>query len=158
MVSTRWWKRKHGWGFLVIATLVLLLLICVVSRVFADVRISYDPGGELVRYVHHYERLKQERHYVTVDGRCYSACTLVLMLPDGQRCATVNAEFYFHAAYIERQVLFWKWREIQQDQTDYMFSLYPRPVRAWVITKGGLGKNHVVMRQDEIYKYMRACK
>lgn len=57
--------------------------------------IRNDMGGYIDDYQRKYAALRGKR--IVVDGRCNSACTMVLSNP--RACATARAVFGFHSAY-----------------------------------------------------------
>ena len=66
----------------------------------AAVRIADDPGGRIGKYVSKYERMRASGQTVIIDGRCASACTIVLSrIPPDKICITSQANFVFHAAW-----------------------------------------------------------
>ncbi len=69
------------------------------SLVFAEVRISGDPGGEVAAYLHKYEEIRDSGQRVVIDGPCLSACTLLTgIIPRNRVCVTSRAVLGFHAA------------------------------------------------------------
>jgi hypothetical protein len=72
-----------------------------VSSASATMRISEDRGGQIGRYLQAYAAVRSSGENVVVDGNCLSACTLLLgVVPRERICATQNARFGFHAAWM----------------------------------------------------------
>ena len=72
-----------------------------VSSASATMRISEDRGGQIGRYLQAYAAVRSSGENVVVDGSCLSACTLLLgVVPRERICATQNARFGFHAAWM----------------------------------------------------------
>ena len=77
---------------------VLFLLVSFMPA-SAEVRIEASPGGEASSFIEFFEQLRQSRERVVIDGPCFSACTLVLIImPRSRICVTQRAVFGFHAA------------------------------------------------------------
>jgi hypothetical protein len=154
----RWWERKHDYGFLVVLVLVLLLLICTASKLLADTyRITHDEGGILTDYVDRFHQLSLSGKTVIIDGHCFSACTVVLMLPPGRRCATPQARLHFHSAYVSYPWMPWvRFTDVQM--TQYMQQFYPGSVRKWINQRGGLTNRYITLAPNEIYKHVRPCR
>ena len=56
-----------------------------------------DRGGYLVDYAARLAQFQKGGQKVNFAGRCNSACTLFLALPQNQTCITPGASFGFHA-------------------------------------------------------------
>lgn len=93
-----------------------------------------------------------ERYGITVvfDGPCISACTILLTLPKETTCVTSNAQFLFHRAMHPNP-------EVEQAATDVVFVHYPEWVQNFIIEKGGLTKNFLIMKYADVKKYIRTC-
>ena len=77
------------------------LLLIGLAPAFADVRILASPGGDVVPFLKLFETLRYSGERVTIDGPCYSACTLVLSSISRNRiCMTSRAVLGFHAALL----------------------------------------------------------
>ena len=69
------------------------------SSAVADIRILGSPGGEVGSFLRVFELVRESGERVIIDGRCYSACTLVLsMVPQERICVTRRAVLGFHGA------------------------------------------------------------
>src|SRR3974390_2985434 len=67
----------------------------------AAVVLSDDIGGKMEEYNSKFQQLRRSGEAVVIDGKCYSACTMILgLLPPNRVCATSNAVFGFHAAWM----------------------------------------------------------
>jgi hypothetical protein len=72
------------------ALLLLPLLVATPAR--ADLRITSDHGGYVSEYKAKYERIRDRRERVIIDGICNSACTLVFgIVPLNRVCVTPRA-------------------------------------------------------------------
>jgi hypothetical protein len=80
--------------------LAAALLLAAVAKSRAEVRIADDLGGQIGTYVDKYEDLRTSGQTVIIDGRCLSACTMVLgAVPHNRICVTSRAVLGFHAAW-----------------------------------------------------------
>ncbi len=104
-----------------------------------------DPGGITDVYVGKYKSLAGKR--IVIDGRCDSACTMALGNP--RTCATANASFGFHSAYLVDVA---SGRRLGPDAAGNrkLMSHYPAGVRAWIARNGGLGPNLKRARGSEL--------
>ena len=119
-----------------LALLSLLLLAATPAR--ADLHITRDHGGYVTEYKAKYQRIRDRRERVIIDGICNSACTLVLgIVPLNRICATPRASLGFHQAYYDK-----RWtaglRVTSVAGTDELMSYYPPAVKKWIAKKGGL--------------------
>ena len=61
-----------------------------------DCTITFSPGGEIKRFIFvAHDILKYERN-LTIDGECYSACTILADFARPHVCITPNAVMFFH--------------------------------------------------------------
>lgn len=83
--------------YLVAACLFLSLTIA--SFAVPRIVIQNDDGGMIETYIEKYQTIRYLGGMVEIDGRCISACTLVLAeLPRQSICATPQGLFGFHSA------------------------------------------------------------
>jgi hypothetical protein len=118
------------------AGLVAVALVLAGARASdAAVRIADDPGGRIGKYVSKYQRMRASGQTVIIDGRCASACTIVLStIPPDKICITSQANFVFHAAWDfgpHGQVV------TNPEATRMLYSMYPASVRRWIAHRGG---------------------
>jgi hypothetical protein len=86
-------------AFLRLALASLTFVCCVTMARAADYVITEDFGGDLKTHWDTFAAVRDTGGNVVVDGKCESACTLVLsVVPRERICATDNARFAFHAA------------------------------------------------------------
>ena len=77
----------------------VLFLALSLTPALAEVRIEASPGGEATSFIEFFEQLRRSHQRVVIDGPCFSACTLVLVIiPQSRICVTRRAVFGFHAA------------------------------------------------------------
>jgi hypothetical protein len=133
---------------------VLYVLRCVPAA--ADVRIMASPGGQIGPFVDRFERVRQTGQRVVIDGPCLSACTLVLSLvPNDRICVTRRAVLGFHAA---RSIDARGRLRSEPRATDLVLSVYPRPVRDWIVQHGGLTSRVILLRGRELAALYPSCR
>ena len=87
-------------GFIV-AIVFFLVAVFSTLPVRADFRILSSSGGEVSSYLAVFARVRQSGDRVIIDGRCVSACTLVLStIPNNRICVTRRAVLGFPCAQI----------------------------------------------------------
>jgi hypothetical protein len=118
------------------ALLLLPLLAATPAR--AVLRITSDHGGYVSEYKAKYERIRDRRERVVIDGICNSACTLVFgIVPLSRVCATPRASLGFHQAYFDKAFTFGI-KVTSAEGTSDLMSYYPQPVKDWIRRNGGL--------------------
>lgn len=90
-----------------------------------------------------------------IDGLCASACTIVLStIPRDRICVTSNATLGFHAAYDfagnGRTVT-------NPEATQMLYTHYPRQVRRWIASRGGLTPHMLFLRGKQLQTMYRPC-
>lgn len=112
--------------------------------------ITEDNGGEIVAYWKQVQAAAHVKERIRFDGPCRSACTLFLMLPRKQVCATPRVQFWFHKP--------WGGTPADNQQNEqWMLATYPGWVRDWILDHGGLSKSWMIMDRYVILKHMRKC-
>jgi len=121
----------------------------------ATVRIQDDMGGSLGSYILMYSKVRQSGELVIIDGRCYSACTIVTgSVPRRNICVTPRATLGFHAALApDRSGSL----VISRAATRVMYNLYPPNIKIWLRQHGGLGTSPIVLGGSELSRMYRAC-
>jgi hypothetical protein len=89
-----------------------------------------DNGGALQVYYERYQAYVALGATFRIDGRCRSACTLVLAWAD-RVCVTERAALGFHQGRD-------KSGQRVESESDRLMSLYPAPVREYISAHGGL--------------------
>src|ERR1700680_3080210 len=114
--------------------IVAMMLALAVSPASATKRISDDPGGQLGPYLQKLAVLRSSGEQVVIDGKCLSACTMVLgVIPRDHICVTSKAQLGFHSAWrpeAGRQVT-------SLEGTQLLMDNYPEQVREWIARRGG---------------------
>jgi hypothetical protein len=134
---------------------VLSVLITLATTVaHADVRINDDPGGDLGAYLLKFSEWRASGKHVVIDGRCLSACTLVLgLLPPQRICVTPRAVLGFHAT--RASGLFGTTPSGWSTQT--LLQMYPVPVRRWIAGHGGLTEQMIYLAGGQLTAMYRSC-
>jgi hypothetical protein len=87
----------------VVTIIATITMAMAVSPASATKRISDDPGGQLGPYLQKLAALRSSGEQVVIDGKCLSACTMVLgVIPRDHICVTAKAQLGFHAAWRPR--------------------------------------------------------
>ena len=122
----------------------------------AEVRIEASPGGEAASFVEFFEKLRRSHERVVIDGPCFSACTLVLIIvPKSRICVTRRAVFGFHAARAVDQF----GREYPAPKvTRAVAAAYPAPIRRWIRRHGGLTRRPIFLSGPELAGMVRRCR
>ena len=88
-----------------LALLSLSVLAATPAR--ADLHITRDHGGYVEEYKAKYQRIRDRKERVIIDGICNSACTLVFgIVPMNKICVTPKASLGFHQAYYDKAFTF----------------------------------------------------
>jgi hypothetical protein len=125
------------------------------SPAAATKRISDDPGGQLGPYLQKLAALRSSGEQVVIDGRCLSACTMVLgVIPRDHICVTARAQLGFHAAWRPeggRQVT-------SREGTELLMDNYPQEVRDWIARRGGLSPRMIFLSGRELASMYPTCQ
>ncbi len=134
-------------------TLILISLMAV-SPALAE-RITDDTGGLIQTYVQRFSQVRDSGERIVVDGRCLSACTLVLaFVPRERLCVTPNAVFGFHSA--------WSYdaqggQALDGKGTQSLWDMYPERIRAWIRANGGLHQKLIYLRGRQLAALYPSC-
>jgi hypothetical protein len=120
------------------------------EEVSRTVTIRNNRGGHVIDYVQQLEQWKQSGTQVRFVGRCDSACTLYLALPESNTCIARNASFRFHAPRGGTP-------QINRVMETYMTQSYPDWVRVWLEHRGGLKRQVITMDYRYASRFMRPC-
>lgn len=136
------------------ARIAAIIIAMAVSPASATKRIADDPGGQLGPYLQKLDALRSSGERVRIDGRCLSACTMVLgAIPRDHICVTPRAQFGFHSA----------WRPEAGHQvtspegTELLMSNYPQQVREWIARRGGLSPHMMYLAGRELASMYPTC-
>jgi hypothetical protein len=115
------------------------------------VTINNERGGYVVDYATRLLKLQESNAAVRFTGRCDSACTLYLALPQDQTCIARGASFSFHAPSAFS-------RYAREAAETYMLKTYPEWVTAWIEAQGGLSSKLMTMNYSYASQYLRPCE
>ena len=119
-------------------------------------RIAEDMGGSLGDYLLMFADMRDSGERVMIDGRCFSACTLVTaLIPKDKICITERAALGFHAGWFENKA---GQRVTSPTGTKVLYEMYPPVIRRWIARQGGLGKYTIVLTGPELAAIYRTCK
>lgn len=138
---------------------LVLLYGCVFSAVAAVIR--DDNGGFIPVYDRRFKALARKGEQVIIDGKCKSACTLLLAhVPIERICVTPRASFGFH----QQRWLYYRTGKITSaiDLTKQVFDSYPAPIQKWIEARGGWRKmpnhpRHWYLRGAELEAIIKRC-
>lgn len=131
-------------------------LAAVAPPAVATVRITDDDGGRIGVYWSRDMALRNSGQDVVIDGKCYSACTMVLgIVPQDRICVTAKAVLGFHAAW---RPGFLGFQTINDPATRTLWNLYPIPIRRWIARNGGLGRQMIYLSGPELFAMYRQCR
>jgi hypothetical protein len=139
-----------------------LVLLCAamlassLSPASATMRISEDRGGQIGQYLQTFSMLRTSGENVVVDGNCLSACTLLLgVIPHDRICATSNARFGFHAAWMPDL----DGRPVTSPiGTQALWKVYPATVRRWINHHGGLSRKMIYLQGRDLAGIIPSCE
>jgi hypothetical protein len=98
----------------------------------SQILVTNDLGGPVEERMRRVERMRSRGEGVAIPyGRCISACTLYLGLPN--TCVGRQAEFGFHGPSAATRGLglpFGEFQRISQQMANY----YPEPLRSWFMS------------------------
>ena len=140
---------------------IALLLIGIVATVAsprdakATLWITGDKGGTILEYAERYAQVRQTGEQVIIDGKCLSACTMVIgMVPRNRICATPKAMLGFHAAFLRTSD---GGTRASTDATKFMMKAYPPEVRTWIKQHGGLTTRMIFLMGSELAGFVPTC-
>jgi hypothetical protein len=151
----------HAGGIRRILFVTLLLAVSLFASAAAnpasaEIVIRNNPGGLISEHYAEFTRIRDAGERVVIDGRCYSACTLVLgMIPRERLCVTGRARLGFHAAWAYAPDGSKVASPIGNSQ---LWDNYPPEVRGWIARRGGLTPKLMVLSGRELTSMYRACR
>src|SRR3978361_453836 len=137
---------------------LLLLSLLVVTPARAHLRIPRDHGGYVTEYKAKYERIRDRKERVIIDGICNSACTLVFgIVPMNRVCVTPRASLGFHQAYYDKAFTFGI-KVTSTDGTSDLMSYYPDTVKDWIRRNGGVTPQMKKIKKGQnLWKIVAPC-
>jgi hypothetical protein len=114
---------------------------CLTNFQHTNARVSPSAplqGPAYQEYKAKYQRIRDRRERVIIDGICNSACTLVFgIVPMNKICVTPRASLGFHQAYYDKAFTFGI-KVTSMSGTSDLMSYYPDTVKDWIRRNGGL--------------------
>ncbi len=139
-----------------VAGLVLLVSLVGSPGARATLRITDDHGGNIGAYWSRYMAAREANEQVVIDGKCSSACTLVLgIVPARRICVTKNAVLGFHAAW---RPGFLGFHVTNEPATRTLLSFYPPPIQEWIARNGGLTDKMLYLSGRDLLALYRECR
>ena len=133
-----------------------MMAMMAVSPASATKRISDDPGGQLGPYLQRLAALRSSGEQVVIDGRCLSACTMVLgVIPRDHICVTPRAQLGFHAAWRPDDA---GHQVTSRDGTQLLMDNYPQQVREWIARRGGLSPRMIYLAGRDLASMYPTCQ
>ena len=134
----------------------LLLLLIALHSSHAVTRIRDDMGGSLGKYIRMFATIRDSGERVIIDGKCFSACTLVTAIIQKERiCITQRAALGFHAGWVDDDT---GERVITTEGTRLLYEMYPLAIRKWINQHGGLGARIIVLTGPELAALYPFCR
>jgi hypothetical protein len=133
----------------------VFLSVTIVHPVYAATRIQNDMGGSLGQYLLKFTRIRDSGDRIIIDGNCFSACTLVTIIPKERICVTQRAVLGFHAGWIDDQT---GRRSTSAEGTSTLFELYPTTIRNWITNHGGLSTRMMLLKGRELRSLYSLCE
>lgn len=118
--------------------------------------ITADTGGPISHYERRYAMVRATGAFVVIDGRCFSACTMLLsFVPRERVCVTGRARLGFHAAWFPDMA---GGRVVSRQHTHRLYDSYPEPIRDWIARRGGLTTRMLVLQGAELRAILPPCR
>jgi hypothetical protein len=133
----------------------VFLSMTIVHPAFAATRIQNDMGGSLGQYLLMFTRIRDSGERIIIDGNCFSACTLVTIIPKERICVTQRAVLGFHAGWIDDQM---GGQSTSTEGTNMLFELYPPTIRNWITNHGGLSSRMMLLKGRELRSFYSRCE
>ena len=133
----------------------MALSISVAPSSSGATRIGNDRGGSLGEYLLRFTKIRDSGERVIIDGNCFSACTLVTIIPRERICVTQRAALGFHAGWVSDQN---GNRVTSEEGTRVLFELYPSTIRSWINSHGGLGARIILLKGNELTTIYPLCE
>ncbi len=114
------------------------------------VQIAEDSGGEIIQYLLKQAQFRENQTRLQFTGRCDSACTLYLGLPQGQLCVTQDAYFRFHLPIADDE-------QTVRDAERILLMKYPAWVKSWIKANHGLTTDLLTMDYAYASRFLKNC-
>jgi hypothetical protein len=85
---------------------------------------------------------------VRIDGPCFSACTVLPPYDEPDRiCVSRYGALGFHVT-----------KASEPGMSKILMGVYPKQIKAWIASRGGLGEWHLWMSAPMLAGIFRVCK
>ena len=133
-----------------------LAALCSMHPASATIVISGDAGGPIPQYEQRFAMMRASGETVVIDGRCLSACTMVLgLVPPERLCVTPRARLGFHAAWFPDMA---GGRVFSRQDTQRLHDSYPPAVRHWIARRGGLSAKMLILEGAALRALVPSCQ
>lgn len=137
----------------VLASFALILGVLASGPSRAEYYINDSWGGSIEEFRAELGPIARSKERVHVEGRCYSACTVILSLPRSRICIGPRTEFGFHAAFDVIGGV----KKTSAQGTMELIGLYQRPIFDWIVEHGGLTPHAIVLTGAPLRKLFPRC-
>lgn len=151
-----WGPRGAFWRLARTAVVAGLVTLFSSHGARATLRITDDHGGNIGAYWSRYVAARDANEQVIIDGKCSSACTLVLgIVPARRICVTKNAVLGFHAAW---RPGFLGFHVTNAPATRTLLGFYPPEIQEWIARNGGLTDKMLYLSGRDLLGLYRECR
>lgn len=123
--------------------MALLSSLILSATATASVTILFDGGGLVHEYQQAAKNALEQNIQIKIDGRCYSACTILADQARPNVCITPNARFFIHQATNHPSGT----RTPVEYSPDLDAFIGAQPLKGWKI-----------LEYRDLIKFWRACK
>lgn len=124
-----------------------------VDPVRPEVALVHDNGGGIVGdFLEVRDQWIAAGTKVRISGYCASACTLFLGVPDV--CVEPDARLLFHAPFF---MPLENVRVYNSFMTVLFTAEYPPAIQQWIVSKGGLGPDWIILEGSELLDLVPLC-
>lgn len=116
-----------------------------------------DYGGAVPDYSARVSAYLKRRVSVRIEGECRSACTMVTAVPADRICVGPAASFTFHQAFHPNRFDPLDTTIRAEQGTATLMRFYPKRVRDWIASKGGLSATLITLSGTELAHLFRVC-
>jgi hypothetical protein len=115
-----------------------------------QISISNNSGGNIAQFALRLSAIHRSSAKVRFTGRCDSACTMYLGLPQHKMCIAPGAYFRFHMPQARSA-------RTTRLATRFLYRKYPGWVRSWIASRGGLSRSLITMDYRYARRFIRPC-
>jgi hypothetical protein len=115
-----------------------------------QILISNNSGGNIAEFALRISAINRSSAKVRFAGRCDSACTMYLGLPQHKMCITSGAYFRFHMPQARSA-------QTRNLAKRFLYLKYPGWVRSWIASRGGLSASLITMDYNYARRFIQPC-